>query len=181
MTQTTENRPAEIFGFPPDNMSPEAQHSRQRHWCPFVNKICNKNSRLIDFPFGVCSVQHRNESKSICPRRFEEQGSIESVSGVLENIALHYFGDFNNVITFSEVRLPNVGAIDYVLVRHKPLKAELEDFVTVEFQTDSTTQTGAVVQALKDYVAGQDIQQQSYRFSMNTYDTIKTWRSLCSL
>jgi hypothetical protein len=69
--------------------------------------------------------------------------------------------------------LPNVGTIDYVLVRHRPLKAEVEDFVTVEFQTDSTTGTGHLVQGLRDFIAGRDIQKQTYLFGMNTYDTIK--------
>jgi len=79
---------------------------------------------------------------TICPHRFEEQGSIKGVSRVLEDIALHYFGDFNNTVVFSEVRLPNVGSIDYVLVRHKPMKPEVEEFVSVEVQSDSTTGTG---------------------------------------
>lgn len=43
----------------------------------------------------------------------------------------------------------------------------------MEFQTDSTTGTGAIVQGLQDFVAGQDIERQTYRFGMNTYDTIK--------
>jgi len=92
---------------------------------------------------------------------------------------LHYFGNFNNIIPFPEVKLPNVGTIDYVLVRHKPMKAEVDDFVTVEFQTDSTTGTGQIVQGLRDFVAGRDVQKQSYQFGMNTYDTIK--RSITQL
>jgi hypothetical protein len=142
MARSTANRPAEIFGYPTGNHSIEAKNVRERHWCPFVNKACNKRSRLIDIPFGVCSVELRGKIHAICPRRFEEQGTIEGISRVLEDITLHYFGDSSNVIPFSEVRLPNVGTIDYVLVRHKPLRAEVEDFVSMEFQTDSTTGTG---------------------------------------
>ena len=66
-----------------------------------------------------------------------------------------------------------VGAIDYVLVRHKPMKAEVDDFVAVEFQGDSTTGTGALVQGMRDFNAGQDVKTQNYHFGMNTYDTIK--------
>ena len=167
------NRPAEIFGYPPANNSGAAQQARQQHWCPFVGKACNKQSRLIDYPFGVCSAEHRGNINAVCPRRFEERGSIEGVPRVIEDIAMHYFGGFNNVIPFAEVRLPNIGTIDYVLVRHKPMKAEVDDFVTVEFQTDSTTGTGQLVQGLRDFVAGRDIQKQTYSFGMNTYDTIK--------
>jgi hypothetical protein len=173
MTHGTSNRPAEVFGYPVGDQSQEAQDTREKHWCPFVNRRCNKKSRLIDYPFGVCSVEHHGETHTICPRRFEERGSVEGVSRVLEDTALHYFGDFNNTIAFSEVRLPNVGSIDYVLVRHKPMKAEVDDFVSVEFQSDSTTSTGELVQGIRDFFQGHNLQQQSYKFGMNTYDTIK--------
>jgi hypothetical protein len=179
MARGVGNRPAEIFGYPIGNQSDEAKNVRERYWCPFVDKACNKGSRLIDFPFGVCSVELRSKIYAICPRRFEERGTIEGISRVLEDIALHYFGDFNNLIPFAEVRLPNVGTIDYVLVRHKPMRAEVEDFAPVEFQTDSTTGTGQVVQGLRDFVAGLDVQAQTYPFGMNTYDTIK--RSITQL
>lgn len=173
MTENTGNRPAEIFGYPIWNRSEEAQAARERHRCPFLDRRCNKKSRLIDFPFGVCSVEHRGKVHTICPRRFEEQGTIKGVSKVLEDIALHYFGDFNNTIVFSEVRLPNVGNIDYVLVRHKPMKPKVDDFVPVEFQSDSTTSTGRLVQGILDFFEGHDLQGQSYKFGMNTYDSIK--------
>lgn len=160
------NRPAEIFGYPLENQTTEAQQTRERYWCPFVDKVCNKRSGFIDFPFGVCSVEHHGQTNAICPRRFEEPGSLDNVSRVLEDVARHYFGDFNNVIPFSEVKLPKVGTIDYVLVRHKPLKAEVEDFVAVEFQTDSTTDTGQVVKSLQDFLAGQNVSSQTYRFAL---------------
>jgi hypothetical protein len=128
---------------------------------------------LVDFPFGVCSVQHNSAIYSVCPRRFEESGTLEQTPLALEDAALHYFGNLNNVMAFPEVRLPNVGSIDHVLVRYKPLRAEVEDFVTVEFQSDQTTGTGALVQAMSDFMAGQDLASRSYRRGMNTYDTLK--------
>ena len=173
MARNARNHPAEIFGYPPANKSDAARQAHQQHWCPFVDKVCNKQSRLIDYPFGVCSAEHRGNINAVCPRRFEEPGGIEGVPRVIEDIATHYFGDFNNVIPFAEVKLPNVGTIDYVLVKHRPMKAEVDDFVTVEFQTDSTTGTGQLVQGLRDFVAGRDIQKQTYAFGTNTYDTIK--------
>ena len=93
--------------------------------------------------------------------------------GILEDVALHYFGGFNNTIAFPEVRLPNVGSIDYVLVRHKPMKPEVEDFVSVEFQSDSTTSTGELIEGILDFFQGRDVQEQTYKFGMNTYDSIK--------
>jgi hypothetical protein len=47
MARNARNHPAEIFGYPPANKSDAAQ-AHQQHWCPFVDKVCNKQSRLID-------------------------------------------------------------------------------------------------------------------------------------
>lgn len=165
--------PAEVFGYAIWDHSAEAQQARMRHWCPFVDEPCNKQSRLIDMPFGVCSVHHHEQISAICPRRFEEPGTIAGVSRVLEEIARHYFGDLSNVIHFAEVRLPRVGSIDFVLVKHKPLLPEVDDFVMVEFQTDSTTSTGHLVRGFQDCLAGADVERGHYPSGMNTYDSIK--------
>lgn len=151
MPTSSGNRPAEVFGCPINNQSESAQNIRARHWCPFQNRRCDKKSRLIDFPFGVCSAEHSGEIPIICLHRFEEQGSIKGVSKVLEDVAAHYFGDLDNIVDFPEVRLLNVGNIDFVLVKHKPMRPEVEDFVSVEFQSDSTTSTDALVQGITDF------------------------------
>ena len=120
------NRPAEIFGYSISDLSDEAQDYRKRRWCRFLDDDCKKNSSLIDYPFGVCSVRHGDGVRAVCPYRFEEQEPLSGVPKVFKRIAEEYFGDLNNLVTFREVRLPNVGNIDYVLVRHKPLKPEVE-------------------------------------------------------
>ena len=173
MQESAGNRPSEIFGYPVWDQSPQARDARLRHWCPFQGQTCNKKSRMIDFPFGVCSARHGDGLRAICPHRFDEPGSLEGVSRVLEDIALHYFGELDNVVAFPEVRLPNVGNIDHVLVRHKPMKPEVDDFVSVEYQSDSTTSTGGLVQAIREFSEGQDVNARAYRFGMNTYDSIK--------
>lgn len=124
-------------------------------------------------PFGVCSAEHGGEVYAICPHRFDERGSVDGVSKVLEDIARNYFGNLNNIMTFSEVKLPNVGIIDHVILRHRPLKPEVEDFVAVEFQSNSTTGTGGLVESMRDFLDGRDISARSYKFGMNTYDSIK--------
>ena len=173
MPTSSGSRPAEVFGCPIDSQSEVAQNIRERHWCPFQDRRCDKKSRLIDFPFGVCSAEHSGQIRIICPHRFEEQGSMKGVSKVLEDVAAHYFGDFDNIVAFPEVRLPNAGNIDFVLVRHRPMKPEVEDFVSVEFQSDSTTSTGALVQGITDFLQGDNLRSRSYKFGMNTYDSIK--------
>ena len=174
MADRSNNRPAEIFGYPVLNQSDEAISTRERHWCPFQDRRCNKKSRLIAFPFGVCSAEHSGKARIICPHRFDEQGSIDSVSKVLEDISGHYFGSLDNIVAFSEVRLPGIGNVDFVLAQHKPMKPEVEDFVSVEYQADSTTSTGGLVQGIRDFFDDADgFQDTSYGFGMNTYDSIK--------
>ncbi|MFZ5821095.1 MAG: NotI family restriction endonuclease [Chloroflexota bacterium] len=172
------NHPAEMFGYFAGDASDDAIQARSKHLCPFAGETCNKKSRLINYPFGVCTVLHNNALFAICPRRFEEKGDVD-IPLVLKNIAMHYFGDLSDLVLFSEVRLPNVGAIDFVLVRHKFMKAEVDDFLPVEFQSDSTTSTGSLVQSLKDFVSGVNVLGKKYNFGMNTYDTIK--RSITQL
>lgn len=70
---------------------------------------------------------------------FEEQGAVAGVSRVLEEIALHYFGNLNNIISIQSVNLFGLGEIEWVLIRHKLMKAEVDDFVMVEIQTDLTS------------------------------------------
>lgn len=179
MAKNLARRPAEIFGYPIRNQSEVAQDARRKHWCPFLEKRCIKKSRLIDFPFGVCSVEYDGGTRTICPHRFEERGATDGVSRVLEDIAVHYFGNTDNTVVFPEVALPNVGNIDYVIVKHKPMQAIVDEFVAVEFQSDSTTETGGLVRGIRDFCEGRDLQRQSYKFGMNTYDSIK--RSITQL
>ena len=173
MAENLGRRPAEIFGYPVENRSDTAQDVRRQHWCPFREGRCDKKSRLIDFPFGVCSVEYDGGIRTICPRRFEERGSIAGVARVLEDIALHYFGTTDNIVVFPEVRLPNVGNIDYVIIKHRPMQSTVDEFIAVEFQSDSTTGTGELVRGICDFYEGHDLQSQSYGFGMNTYDSLK--------
>lgn len=173
MAEKRGQRPAEIFGYPVENRSVAAQDAQRQYWCPFREERCSKKSRLIDFPFGVCSVEYDGGIRTVCPQRFEERGSLAGVSRVLQDIAVHYFGDTDNTVVFSEVRLPNVGNIDRVIIKHKPMQSTVDEFVAVEFQSDSTTQTGELVRGIRDFYAGRDVQRRSYKFGMNTYDSIK--------
>jgi len=77
------------------------------------------------------------------------------------------------VLLFSEVHLSNVGSFDFVLVKHKPISNKIADFCIVEFQSDSTTGTGELVRALKDFMKELNVLDNKYRFGMNTYNTIK--------
>jgi len=159
--------PSEIFGYPYSNTDSKATEVRAKHWCPFVDKVCYKQSRLIDYPFGVCSAHVNDDEVALCPRRFLDGHTV------FTDIAQHYFKTVNNILVFSEIRLEDVGSFDFVMVKHKPMSAEIEDFVAIEFQTGQTTGTGKLVQGLKDYLEGKSVTQKSYGFGLNLYDIWK--------
>jgi len=60
-----------------------------------------------------------------------------------------------------------------VMVKHKPMSSEIEDFVAIEFQTGQTTNTGKLVQGLRDFMAGKSIVYESYGFGLNFFDIWK--------
>ena len=77
--ENNNNQPlAEVFGFPIENQSERATRYRVNKLCPFNNIVssCTKNS--IEFPLGVCSLNHKNKPVIICPVRFREDWTIIS-------------------------------------------------------------------------------------------------------
>jgi len=159
--------PNEIFSYPIEDKSEEARKAVREYYCRFLEGKCDKQSRTINYPMGVCSVNHSRTKPIICPHRFLENNLV------FKNACGSAFGTINNVLLFSDVKLSNVGSFDFVLVKHKPISNKVEDFCIVEFQSDSTTGTGNLVKALKDFMSGIDVLQNRYQFGMNTYNTIK--------
>ena len=135
--------------------------------CPFLDKRCTKQSRLINYPMGVCSVQYGEKTIALCPNRFLQNNVV------FKDIADHYFKTRNDLVVFSEIGVANTGTFDYVMVKHKPLSSDIEDFVVIEFQTGQTTGTGKLVQALEDHIAGKDITGKSFGFGLNLADIWK--------
>ena len=159
--------PNEIFTYPTDNITEEALKTRTTYHCKFLGRKCDKQSRMIDYPMGICSVNFNHHKPIICPHRFLEDNLVFSEA------SMDIFGTIDNVIVFSEVKIPKVGNFDFVLVKHKPLSNKIEDFCVVEFQSDSTTATGELVKSMKDFMANDFFPDKKYRFGMNTYNTIK--------
>lgn len=159
--------PNEIFTYPVESKSTEAKNAVKKYYCRFLGSKCDKQSRTIKYPMGVCSVNHSGTKPIICPHRFLENNLV------FKNACNAAFGSTNNVLLFSEVKINNVGSFDFVLVNHKPISNKVDDFCIVEFQSDSTTGTGELVQALKDFMKEKDVLQNKYHFGMNTYNTIK--------
>ncbi len=160
--------PSEIFGHYWLNKSAGSIADRKKHYCPFQNSKCFKKSRLIDIPFGVCTAHYDGADLAICPRRFLENNIV------FRDIALHYFKSLNDILIFSEIGLKGIGNFDFVMIKHKPMSSEIEDFVVIEFQTGQTTSTGKLVDAFRDYIQKDRFEGNlSYGFGINTYDIWK--------
>ncbi|MDD5313331.1 MAG: NotI family restriction endonuclease [Dehalococcoidia bacterium] len=167
MAMAKAKRPAEVFGTASIDLSTAAKAQRQKYLCPYIGSKCIKQTRLATYPMGVCSVDYNGDFIAICPKRFLQD------QRVFKDIADQHFGTRNDLIVFSEIGLKTIGTFDYVMVKHKPMSDEIEDFVVIEFQTGQTTGTGKLVQGLKDVMKGTDIAAKSYAFGLNTYDVWK--------
>lgn len=160
--------PSEIFGYYWKDNSKEASAVRQKHFCPFVGKECYKKSRLVSYPFGVCTAHVDEKDIALCPRRFLDRGTV------FRDIAKAHFGTINNILIFSEVGLKGIGNFDFVMVKHKPLSNEVEDFAVIEFQTGQTTSTGKLVEGFADFMKSRTFSGAStYNFGINYYDIWK--------
>lgn len=160
--------PSEMFGYYWKDNSKKATESRNRYFCPFVGKDCYKKSRLISYPFGVCTAHVDEDDIALCPRRFLDSGTV------FRDIAESHFGTIHNILVFSEVGLKGIGNFDFVMVKHKPMSTVIDDFAVVEFQTGQTTSTGKLVQGFSDYIKNSTFEKDiSYNFGINFYDIWK--------
>jgi hypothetical protein len=123
---------AEVFGFPTDDMSPNAVRYRKCKLCPFNNKIPNCTKDKAQAPLGVCSVFHEDDIVITCPVRFRQNWSIA------EDAAKFFFGSDANWTSLSEVRLKDAdggsaGNIDLVLCEYDR-SGTVTDFGALEVQ-----------------------------------------------
>ena len=123
---------AEVFGYPVDNLSPEAVRHRTGNLCPFHNSSginCTKNS--TSSPLGVCSIWEGSRLAVTCPIRFRQDYVIVSD-------AAEFFFPGKRYRAVSEVRLDDVngksaGNIDIVIAEIND-KNEVVDFGALEVQ-----------------------------------------------
>lgn len=124
---------AEIFGFPIDNQSERAIRYRENKLCPFNNIVSNCTKNSIEFPLGVCSLNHQNNPVVICPVRFREDWNI------ISDVAAFIFESKAAWTHVGEVRLKDkfgksAGNIDYVLVSYDE-KGRVINFGSLEVQS----------------------------------------------
>lgn len=124
---------AEVFGFPVDNDSPEAERYRQNRLCPYNNKVPNCTKDSVTHPLGICSIFHGQEISVTCPVRLRQDWMIA------EQAAAFFFPAGTKWTTLLEVRLKDVngrsaGNIDAVLVAYDEHE-KIVDFGALEVQT----------------------------------------------
>jgi len=74
---------AEVFGFPADNLTPEAERYRKNRLCPFHNNSPNCTKTSVENPLGVCSVfGSKGEAVITCPVRFRQDWLIATDAGL---------------------------------------------------------------------------------------------------
>jgi hypothetical protein len=122
----------EVFGFPIDNETERAKRYRSNKLCPYNNIISNCTKNSIEFPLGVCSLNHRSKQVIICPIRFREDWTI------ISDAASFIFDKKSAWTHVGEVRLKDkhgksAGNIDYVLVSFDD-KGRVLDFGSLEVQ-----------------------------------------------
>ncbi|MDZ4808645.1 MAG: NotI family restriction endonuclease [Bacteroidota bacterium] len=123
---------AEVFGFPVNNETERAKRYRENKLCPFNNIVSNCTKNSIEFPLGVCSLNHKDKPVIICPIRFREDWQI------ISDAASFIFEDKAAWTHVGEVRLKDrhgksAGNIDYVLVSYDN-KGRVVDFGSLEVQ-----------------------------------------------
>ena len=123
---------AEVFGFPVDNLSEEAEHCRNGLLCPFNNKVLRCTKDKADSPLGVCSVFDGEKIHITCPVRFREGWTI------LEHAAEFLFPEGGKWVGLPEIRMKDgdgvsAGNVDYVLGLHDE-DGRIVDFGSLEVQ-----------------------------------------------
>lgn len=122
----------EVFGFPIENESARAKRYRDNKLCPYNNIVSNCTKNSIEFPLGVCSLNHKGKQVIICPIRFREDWTI------ISDAANFIFDGKATWTHVGEVRLKDkhdksAGNIDYVLVSYDE-KGRVLDFGSLEVQ-----------------------------------------------
>lgn len=146
----------EVFGFPPDNMSEQAERHRSNRLCPFNNKVPNCTKDKAEDPLGVCSITDGGTPTITCPVRFRQDWRIATDTA-------EFFGFSPGTwTTLQEVRLNDAhgrsaGNVDLVIVSYDD-QGQITDFGSVEVQ--AVYISGNVRQPFRHYMEDPRTRQQ---------------------
>jgi hypothetical protein len=157
----------ELFGFAPDDTSPEAIDNLRRAKCPFLGLQCSKTNHDKSVVYGTCSVTGSTtlgvrDEVIICPKRLYAQNYkiFDNVTNLVwGNLPVIIGGDLDTlrqraaqhaecIVAFGhnsgkEITLSSNGklSMDWVLQRYKYSGGDLiaMDFVGIEIQSIDTT------------------------------------------
>lgn len=138
----------EVFGYPVNDMSPDARRHRTGRLCPFNNSSgpnCTKNSATD--PLGVCSIRHGSDLAIVCPVRFRQEHRILGD-------AADFFFPGKQYLPLMEVGLKDAngksaGNIDVVLITLDDDK-KVVDFGALEIQ--AVYISGNINKAFRNYM-----------------------------
>jgi len=122
----------EVFGFPIENETDRAKRYRENKLCPYNNIVSNCTKNSIEYPLGVCSLNHKDRQVIICPIRFREDWTIisDAAGFIFENKASWtHVGE----VKLKDKHGKSAGNIDYVLVSYDD-KGKVLDFGSLEVQ-----------------------------------------------
>ncbi len=123
---------AEVFGFPTDNFSSDAERYRRNKLCPFNNKVPSCTKDKAENPLGVCSVFDSGNAVVTCPVRFRQDWLVA------EDAAAFFFPPGSSWTSLTEIRINDkygrsAGNIDVVLVAYNDA-GRILDFGSLEVQ-----------------------------------------------
>jgi hypothetical protein len=162
--------PAEIFGYPFNDLGQNARKIRSEQYCPFIKSECKKPRKSEPhIKVGLCSVGYKGKHSDkyipviICPYRFE-------LEVIREKITELYFPNTSNdsIKWLPEVYLGRtVGYFDYVPteVESSWQKLLIKDFVCVELQAAGTT--GTPWEAFQEHKTHGKFLKNSYNYGIN--------------
>ncbi len=148
---------AEVFGFPVNNLTSEAERYRKLRLCPYNNRVPNCTKDKANDPLGVCSIFEGNGQIAItCPIRFRQNWIIA------EDAAAFFFPNDATWTSLTEVRLNDkdglsAGNIDVVLVAYDD-RGRLTNFGALEVQA---VYISGNVRRVFEYYMGDPVSRQS--------------------
>ena len=154
---------AEVFGFPPDELSEEVERYRRSKLCPYHNKVPSCTKDKANNPLGVCSIHDGGEVTITCPIRFRQDWLIA------EDAANFLFTPGTAWTSLQEVRLnsadgKSAGNIDFVLVAYDDT-GKITDFGSLEVQ--AVYISGNVRQPFEHYMSDRENRREMIWTSTN--------------